>query len=94
MDFAAAEDAAKNVQREEEGEKQDPALQQDQGDDGEGRFGLADFPVDIQLKVFVWVHAGWRRHRNGTCALRPVCETRVRCARDTTNLGNHTRRNH
>ena len=47
MDFAAAEDAAKNVQREEEGEKQDPALQQDQGDDGEGRFGLADFPVDI-----------------------------------------------
>ena len=93
IDLAAAGDAARDVQRE-EAEKQDPALQQDRQEDGEGHFDLADFPVDKNLKAFVWVHAGWRRHRNGSCALCPVCEARVRCAGNTTNLDNHTRRNH
>ena len=42
----AAGDAATGAQREEGGEKQDPALQQDQEEDGEGHSDLADFPID------------------------------------------------
>lgn len=83
------ESMGKNEEEEEGQEKEQDPRQVEQPS-----VDLADYPVNSKLKAFIYVHAGWRRHKDGRSALCPHCQEVVRCAGNTTNLENHMRRNH